>query len=148
MTDRPSESARPCAVVGCERECTDPEHVVNAAPAEGLPHRVALCPDHWMHVDQGEEWFAEEKPGDRATRGIQIVTGAELVKRGLVVAGDGDVTWRRGGFSARLDPAANFGILSMDGRVYGSDERVHFDLALTPAAVEQLRAVLRWYPAT
>lgn len=142
MTDGPF----PCAVVGCERASTDPEHAVNAAPAEGLPHLVPLCPGHWRDVAEGAEWFAEERPGDPSTRGVQVVIGPDLVKRSLVVADDGDVTWRRGGFSARLDPGRNFGVLRMEGRVYGSDERARFDLALTPAAVQQLRSVLRLYP--
>jgi hypothetical protein len=146
MTNRPLASPRPCAVVGCEHESTDPEHVVNAAPAEGLPHPVALCADHWLHIEQGGEWFAEEKPGDPATRGIRILTGVELPKRGLVVAGDTGITWCRGGFSPQLDPGRNFGILSIEGRIHGSEERARLDLALTPAAVEQLRFALRLYP--
>jgi hypothetical protein len=30
--------------------------------------------------------------------------------------------------------------------VHGSDERVHLDLALTPAVVAKLRALVRLYP--
>jgi hypothetical protein len=148
MTDRPIAPSRPCGVVGCEHESTEAGHTVNAAPADGLPHPVPLCPAHFLHVQQGGEWFAEEKPGDPATRSIRVVTGIDLAERGLVVSGDAGITWRRGGFSAQLDPGRNFGILRIEGRVYGSAEDAHLDLALTPSAVEQLRSVLRLYPET
>jgi hypothetical protein len=133
-------------VVGCEHESTDVGHVVNSAPAEGLPHPVPLCPEHFQHIEEGGEWFAEEEAGDPATRGVRVVTGAELVARGLVVTGDEAITWRQGGFSPRLDAGRNFGVLRIEGRVYGSGERARLDLALTPEAVQQLRHALRLYP--
>jgi hypothetical protein len=119
---------------------------VNLAPAGGLPRRAPLCSAHWQHVDQGGEWFAEEKPGDPRTPRIQVVTGDELAKRRLTVADGASLTWHRGGFSPHLDPRRNFGILRIEGRVYGSDdERVHVDLTLTPEALRQLRSVLKLY---
>ena len=116
---------------------------MNVAPADGLPVRAPLCPAHWQHVEQGGEWFAEEKLGDPRTRGIQVVTGDDLPQRRLAVA-EG-LTWRRGGFSPQLDPQRNFGVLRIKGHVYGSDERVHVDLTLTPDARRQLRSVLTLY---
>jgi hypothetical protein len=118
---------------------------VNAAPAATLPHPLALCGEHWREIEQGAEWFAEERPGERGRRGVDIVIGAELVARRIAVADEDGVTWRRGGFSARLDAERNFGTLSIDGRVYGSDERVHVDLALTPHVVRTLRRVVGLY---
>jgi hypothetical protein len=55
------------------------------------------------------------------------------------------VGWRRGGFSARLDPERNFGVLAVEGRLYGSDLRAGLDLALTPDVVRKLRSILRLY---
>jgi hypothetical protein len=145
MTDEPTAFSRPCAVASCEGTCTDPAQAVDVAPEGGLPRRAPLCPPHWQHVDQGAEWFAEEKPGDRRTRGIQVVLGDELMKRGLAVVRGPGITWRRGGFSPQLDPRRNFGVLAVEARVYGSDERVQLALALTPDAIEQLRSVLQLY---
>jgi len=81
---------------------------------------------------------------DRSTG--RVVLGDELVGRGLVVAGDDDVVWRRGGYSPQLEVGRNFGVLHVEGRVHGSGERRQLDLALTPRAVKQLRHVLRLYP--
>ena len=72
--------------------------------------------------------------------------GDELARRRLVVAEGHGVTWRRGGFSPQLDPRRNFGVLAVEGRVFGSDERAQLDLALTPAVVAKLRALVRLYP--
>ena len=145
MTDESIAFSQPCAVVPCEGRCVEPTHAVNIAPADALPLRVPLCPSHWTHVDLGGEWFAEERPGDPRTRAVDVVMGDELARRRLVVAEGHGVTWRRGGFSPQLDPRRNFGILSVEGPVYGSDERVHVDLTLTPDVLEQLRSVLRLY---
>jgi hypothetical protein len=145
MTDDPIAFFQPCTVVRCEGTCTDPAHTVNVAPADGLARRVPLCPPHWQHVDHGGEWFAEERPGDPRSRGIQVVMGDELARRGLTVAEGSGLTWRRGGFSPQLDPQRNFGVLGVEGRIYGSDARVQLGLALTPGAIEQLRSVLRLY---
>jgi hypothetical protein len=145
MTDRPAAPARPCAVVACAGTCTDPAHAVNAAPAATLPHPLALCAEHWREVEQGAEWFAEERPGERGQRGVDVVIGKELVARRIAVAQDDGVTWRRGGFSARLDPDRNFGVLHIEGRVYGSDDRAHLDLALTPEVVRTLRRIVALY---
>jgi hypothetical protein len=145
MTDEPTGSSRPCTATGCAGTCVDPAHAVNVAPAGGLPVRAPLCPPHWQHVDGGGEWFAEERAGDLRTRGIQVVTGDDLARRRLVVPEGPGLTWHRGGFSPQLDPGRNFGVLRVEGRVQGSDERVHVDLALTPGALAQLRAVLKLY---
>jgi hypothetical protein len=145
MTDRPAASPRPCAVVACPGTCVDPDHSVNVAPAATLPYRVPLCPEHWHQVEKGDEWFAEERPGERGQRGVDVVIGKELVGRRIAVAVEDDVVWRRGGFSARLDPERNFGVLGIEGRLYGSDERARLDLALTPDVVKKLRAILRLY---
>jgi hypothetical protein len=145
MTEQAIAPSRPCTVVGCAGTCVDAMHAVNVAPAGGLPFRAPLCPPHWQHVEQGGEWFAEEKPGDPRTRGIQVVTGDDLARRRLAVAEGPGLTWRRGGFSPQLDPRRNFGVLRVEGRFYGSAERVHVDLALTPDAIRQLRSVLKLY---
>ena len=146
MTERPPAPTRPCAAAGCECACLDPDHAVNAAPAGALPHPVPLCPEHWTHVARGGAWFATERPGDRATRGVEVLTGDELVRRGLVVAEGDGLTWQRGGFCAPLAADRNLGVLSVDGRVYGSAEPVRLDLVLTPDAVRRLRSVLALYP--
>jgi hypothetical protein len=145
MTDRPAAPARPCAVLGCAGTCTDAAHSVNAAPAATLPHPLPLCAGHWRAVEQGAEWFAEERPGERGRRGVDVVIGTELVGRRITVAAEDGVAWRRGGFSARLDRERNFGVLAVEGRVYGSDEHVRLDLALTPDVVRKLRSIVRLY---
>jgi hypothetical protein len=146
MTDRPATPARPCAVPGCAGTCTDPGHVVNAAPAAALPYPLPLCPEHWRAVEQGAEWVATERSGDRTTRGVQLLLGDELVRRRLLVAEGAGVEWRRAGFSAPLAPDRNLGVLGVEGRVYGSAERVSVELVLTPAVVTRLRSVLGLYP--
>jgi hypothetical protein len=145
MTDRPAALARPCAALACAGTCTDFAHVVNAAPAATLPHPLPLCAEHWRQVEQGDEWFAEERPGERGQRGVDVVIGDALVERRIAVAVEDGVGWRRGGFSARLDPERNFGVLAVEGRLYGSDLRVGLDLALTPDVVRKLRSILRLY---
>jgi hypothetical protein len=145
MTDRPVAPSRPCAARGCTGSGTDPAHVVNVAPAATLPYRVPLCPEHWREVEQGAEWFAEERPGERGERGVDVVIGKDLVDRRIAVAEEDGVVWRRGGFSARLDPERNFGLLAVEGRLYGSDERARLDLALTPDVVRTLRSIVRLY---
>ena len=145
-TDRPAP-ARPCAVVACAGTCVDPALVVNVAPAATLPYRVPLCPAHRSSLDEGADWFAEETSGERGRPGVGIVTGDELVARRLVVAGEDEVGWRRGGFTPRLDPDRNFGVLHVEGSVYGSDDRAHMDLVLTPDVVRTLRSVVRLYDA-
>ena len=80
-------------------------------------------------------WFAEERAGERGQRGVDVVLGGELAKRGIALADGDGVTWRRGGFSRSSTPRRNFGVLAVEGRVFGSDERVQLDLALTPAVV-------------
>jgi hypothetical protein len=137
--------SRPCAVAACDDCNVDAAHAVDTRPPGALPLRAALCPRHWRQVVEGAEWFAEEQPGDPDRRGIRIVMGAELAGRDLAVVEEPGIVWRRGGFSAGLDPERNFGVLGIEGRVYGSDERRRLDLALTPAAVRQLRSVLRLY---
>ena len=144
MTDRPIDCA--CSVLGCQKTSVDPAHTVNVAPAETFPYPVPICPDHWRQIEQGAAWFAEERRGDRERRGVDVVMGDELAKRGIAVADADGVTWRRGGFSPQLDPRRNFGVLVVEGRVYGSDEHVQLDLALTPGVVSQLRALVRLYP--
>ena len=57
------------------------------------------------------------------------------------------ISWRRGGFTPRLDPDRNFGVLRIEGRVYGSDDPATLDLALTPDVVRTLRSVVRLYDA-
>ena len=123
-----------------------PAHVVNVAPAATFPYPVALCPQHWQRVEEGVAWFAEEPPGDRERRGVDVVMGDELAKRGIAVADGQGVTSHRGGFSPQLDPRRNFGVLVVEGHTYGSDERVRLDLALTPAVVGKLRTLVRLYP--
>jgi hypothetical protein len=145
MTDPPPATAWPCSVLGCGGTCADPAHTVNAAPAATLPHPLALCPEHWREVEQGAEWFAEERPGERGQRGVHVVLGQELAERRIAVADDEGVAWRRGGFSARLDRERNFGVLVVEGRIYGSDERARLDLALTPDVVRTLRSIVRLY---
>jgi hypothetical protein len=145
MTDPSPATARPCTVLGCGGTCTDPAHTVNAASAATLPHPLALCPEHWREVEQGAEWFAEERPGERGQRGVHVVIGQELAERRIAVADDEGVAWRRGGFSARLDRERNFGVLAVEGRIYGSDERARLDLALTPDVVRTLRSIVRLY---
>ena len=141
-------SARPCAVPGCAGTCTDSAHAVNAAPAATLPHFLPLCEAHWREIEADAEWFAEERLGERGRRGIDVVMGEDLTARRIVVAADEDgVAWRRGGFSARLDRERNFGVLAIEGRVYGSDEHAHLDLALTPDVVRTLRSIVRLYDA-
>lgn len=146
MPDRPAAAARACTVLGCDASSTDPAHVVNVAPAETLPYPVPLCPEHLQRIEQGAAWFAEERPGDRERRRVDVVLGDELATRGIAVADAEGVTWRRGGFSPQLDPRRNFGVLAVEGRVYGSDERVRLDLALTPDVVARLRALVQLYP--
>ena len=146
MPDRPPVPDRPCTTVGCANTCTDPAHVVNAAPVGALPYPAPLCLEHWRAVAGGAEWLATEQAGDRATRGVAVLLGAELARRRLAVPAGTGLTWRPGGFSAHLAPDRNVGVLGVEGRVYGSDERVHLELVLTPDAVTQLRAVLRLYP--
>jgi hypothetical protein len=146
MTDRPAP-APPCAVVSCAGTFVDPAHVVNAAPAATLPHPLPLCPEHWSRVEQGAEWFAEERPGERGQRGVDVVLGTELVERRIVVAEEDGVAWRRGGFSARLDADRNFGVLVIEGRIYGSDDLARLDLALTPDVVRTLRRLVGLYDA-
>ena len=145
MTDRPAAPARPCAVTACAGTCTDPGHVVNAAQAAALPHLLPLCAEHWGEVERGAEWFAEERPGERGQRRVAVVLGPELVARRITVAAEDGVRWERGGFSPRLDPVRNFGVLRIEGRVHGSDESARLDLALTPAVVRTLRSILRLY---
>lgn len=145
MPDRPAAVARTCAVLGCEATSTDPAHVVDVAPAATLPYRVPICPAHRHSLDEGAEWFAEETSGERGRPGVGIVTGGELAARRLVVAGEDEVGWRRGGFSARLDADRNFGVLTVEGRIYGSDERERLDLALTPDVVRALRRIVGLY---
>jgi hypothetical protein len=147
MTDGPIAST-PCAVANCRRSNIDPQHVVDTRPAGALPLRVPLCPDHWEHVERGGEWLAEEEPGEPGRRGIRVVLGNDLVERGITVANESDIAWRRGGFSSMLDPQRNVGVLGIEGRVYGSDRRARLDLALTPEAVRQLRFALRLYTDT
>ena len=146
MTDRPAAPPQPCTVVGCPDTCVDPAHVVNVAPAATFAYPVPLCPQHRQRIEGGAAWFAEERPGDREQRGVDVVMGDELAERGIAVAGAEGVTWRRGGFSPQLDPRRNFGVLAVEGRVYGSGERVQLDLALTPDVVARLRALVRLYP--
>jgi hypothetical protein len=145
VANQPTALSRPCTAAGCQGTSTDPTHVVNLAPAGGLPVHAPLCALHRQQIDEGVEWFAEEKPGDPRTRGIEVVLGDELLKRRVAVAEEPGLTWRRGGFSPQLDPRRNFGVLGIEGRVYGSDERVHLDLVLTPDVLDQLRAVVRLY---
>jgi hypothetical protein len=145
MPDRPA-AARTCAVLGCAAASTDPADVVNVAPAETLAYPVPLCPEHRQQIEQGAAWFAEERSGERGQRGVDVVLGDELIKRGIAVADDDGVTWRRGGFSPQLDARRNFGVLAVEGRIHGSDKRVQLDLALTPAVVARLRVLLRLYP--
>jgi len=145
MTDRPATAARPCAVHACPAPGSDPTHVLNAAPAATLPHLLPLCDEHWREVERGAEWFAEERPGERGQRGVNVVIGKELVGRRIAVAEEDGVVWRRGGFSARLDAERNFGVLGVEGRLYGSDQRARLDLALTPDVVRKLRSILRLY---
>ena len=147
MSDRPAAAARTCAVLGCEAASTDPAHVVDVAPAATLPYRVPLCPAHRRSLDEGAEWFAEETSGERGRPGVGIVTGDDLVARRLVVAGEDEVGWRRGGFTPRLDPDRNFGVLHVEGRVYGSDERARVDVVLTPDVVRTLRRLVPLYDA-
>jgi hypothetical protein len=132
--------------VGCPDACIDVTHTVNVAPAATFPHPVPLCPQHWQRIEEGAAWFAEERPGERGQRGVDVVMGDELAKRGVAVADADGVSWRRGGFSPQLDPRRNFGVLAVEGRVYGSDEQVQLDLALTPRVVARLRALVRLYP--
>ena len=132
----------------CEGACLDPVHTLNVAPAAALSHLVPLCPEHWARIEQGVAWFAQERAGEPGRRGVDVVLGDELVGRRIAVAEEHDVTWRRGGFSPQLDPRRNFGVLAVEGRVHGSDERVRLDLALTPGVVAQLRALVRLYPET
>ena len=146
MNGRPTAPSSPCSVVGCRRTCTDPAHVVNVAPEATFPHPVPLCDEHSQQIEQGAAWFAEERPGDREQRGVDVVLGDELVRRGIAVADHDGVTWRRGGFSPQLDPRRNFGVLAVEGRVFGSDDRVQLDVALTPDVVARLRALVRLYP--
>jgi hypothetical protein len=147
MPERPAAAARTCAVLGCEATSTDPAHVVDVAPAATLPYRVPICPAHRRSLDEGGDWFAEETSGERGRPGVGIVTGDELVARRLVVAREDEVGWRRGGFTPRLDPDRNFGVLHVEGRVHGSDDRAHMDLVLTPDVVRTLRSVVRLYDA-
>jgi hypothetical protein len=146
MPDRPAAAVRICAVLACETASTDPADVINVAPAQTLPYPVPLCPEHRQQIAQGAAWFAEERAGERGQRGVDVVLGGELAERGIALADGDGVTWRRGGFSPQLDPRRNFGVLAVEGRVFGSDERVQLDLALTPAVVAKLRALVRLYP--
>lgn len=145
MPDRPA-AARTCTVLGCEATSAGPADVVNVAPAETLPYPVPLCPEHRQQIEQGATWFAEERGGERGQRGVDVVLGDELAGRGIAVADGEGVTWRRGGFSPQIDARRNFGVLAVEGSVFGSDERVRLDLALTPAVVARLRALVRLYP--
>ena len=147
MPDRPATAVRTCAVLACETASTDPADVINVAPAATLPYRVPLCPAHRRSLDEGAEWFAEETSGERGRPGVGIVTGDGLVARRLVVSGEDEVGWRRGGFTPRLDPDRNFGVLHVEGRVYGSDNRSHVDVVLTPDVVRTLRRLVRLYDA-
>jgi hypothetical protein len=132
--------------VGCRHACIDSAHAVNVAPAATFPYPVPLCPQHWQLIEEGAAWFAEERPGDRERRGVDVVMGDELAERGVAVADADGVTWRRGGFSPQLDPRRNFGVLAVEGRIYGSDEQVQLDLALTPRVVARLRTLVQLYP--
>jgi hypothetical protein len=118
---------------------------VDVAPAAALPHPLPLCAEHWREVEQGAAWFAEERPGGRGQRGVDVVIGAELVARRIAVADEDGVGWRRGGFSPRLDAGRNFGVLRIRGQVWGSREHAHLDLALTPDVLRALRSVVALY---
>jgi hypothetical protein len=141
MTDRP------CAVAACSGTGVDPAHALDVAPAATLPYRVPLCPVHWQQVEHGAEWFAEETPGERGRPVVAVVMGDELAARRLTVATDDGVGWRRGGFNPLLDPDRNFGVLHVDGRMYGSDDVARLDLVLTPDVVRALRSLVRLYDA-
>ena len=72
--------------------------------------------------------------------------GDELAERGIAVADGDGVTWRRGGFSPQLDPRRNFGVLAVEGRVFGSDERVSSISPSPRPSWPKLRALVRLYP--
>ena len=138
MPDRPAAAVRTCAVLACETASTDPADVINVAPAETLPYPVPLCPEHRQQIARARPGSPRSAPASAGAAGRRRRHWAgELVERGIALADGDGVRWRRGGFSPRLDPRRNFGVLAVEGRVFGSDERVQLDLVLTPAVVAE-----------
>lgn len=133
-----------CLVLHCAEPRNDPTHEVST-PEDG---DVPVCAEHWRRIAGGEPWLWV--PG-RRLKGVgsdldegRVLMGAELAGYGLVV--DADV--RMNGvpvFSSQLADGGQAPTLAIDGRVFGTDERVCLELVLCPETARRLKEALRFF---
>lgn len=146
-----SEQQRPgrrCSVLGSDDGVSSSDHYVQAASSTAIHMPEFLCAEHWLRInDQDEPWMWDTDPGDpRSTRpGVRpghILMGQYLVDRRIVVANQpGDIAQRADMFSPQLGDHFTRTLI-VEGTVFGSDQRAHVELALTPETVDRLRRIL------
>ena len=145
---RPARPRASCFVLACDGAISSPDHSVEITPTDALRMPAMLCAEHWLRIDEGEPWMWDSDPGDPADTGPtadsrigHILMGRHLVERGIVVADQpGDITNRPSVFSPHLGDRFT-PTLSIEGRVFGSNQRAHIEVALTPETIKHLR---RW----
>lgn len=133
-------------VIHCPERQSDARHTLRIE-GNGGAGPVPVCATHKRYIDQGEPWLwvpwnRLKGAGSDMSEGC-LLMGEELAGYGLVV--DTDV-----GLSTSLvfSPVRAAGqettTLTVDGRLFGSDQRVSLELVLEPETVARLKEALRF----
>ncbi len=133
-------------VIRCPEYRSDPRHEVRIEGNGGIGP-VPVCLSHKQRIDQGEPWLwvpwnRLKGVGSDMSVGC-LLLGEELAGYGLVV--DTDVALSTSlVFSPVLAAGRETTTLTIDGRLFGSDQPVSLELVLEPETVARLKEAVRF----
>lgn len=133
-------------VIHCPEYRSDPLHTVRIE-GNGGACPVPVCATHKRRIDQGEPWLwvpwnRLKGVGSDMSEGA-ILMGEELAGYGLVVDTDVQLSTSLV-FSPVLAAGRETTTLTVDGRLFGSDQPVSVELVLEPETLGRLKEALRF----
>ncbi|MGH3821255.1 MAG: hypothetical protein ACRDRA_00180 [Pseudonocardiaceae bacterium] len=136
----------PCMVIHCPEYRSDPQHEVHI-DGEGRTCPVPVCATHKRRIDQGEPWLwvpwnRLKGVGSEMSEGC-VLMGEELAGYGLVVDADVQLSTSLV-FSPVLAAGRETTTLTVDGRLFGTNQPVSLELVLEPETVARLKEALRF----